>query len=91
MDISPPFGYKEVIPLQKNQKVRLLNPGEIPQFVRDLNAIPISFAEFAKVSASYPIVFTSGDQGATYSPVAVLGMTGGENLFVSKNGWAENT
>ena len=91
MEISPPFGYKEVVPLQKNQKVRLLKTGEIPPFVRDLNAIPISFAEFARVSRSYPIVFTSGDQGTTFAPVAVLGMTGGENLFVSKDAWAENT
>ncbi|MBS0336640.1 MAG: SapC family protein [Proteobacteria bacterium] len=91
MDISPPFGYKEVVPLQKTQKVRLLKAGELPPFVRDLNAIPISYAEFAKVARSYPIVFTSGDQGATFSPVAVLGMTGGENLFVSKDAWAENT
>jgi len=91
MDISPPFGYKEVVPLQKNQKVRLLKAGEIPPFVRDLNAIPISYAEFAKVARSYPIVFTSGDQGVTYAPVAVLGMTGGENLFVSKDAWAANT
>jgi hypothetical protein len=91
MDISPPFGYKEVVPLQKNQKVRLLKPGEVPPFVRELNAIPISYSEFARVARDYPIVFTSGDQGATYAPVAVLGMTGGENLFVSKNAWAENT
>jgi hypothetical protein len=91
MDISPPFGYKEVVPLQRNQKVRLLKAGEIPPFVRDLNAIPISYAEFAKVARNYPIVFTSGDQGATFAPVAVLGMTGGENLFVSKDAWAENT
>ncbi len=91
MDISPPFGYKQVIPLQRNQKVRLLKPGEIPPFVSDLNAIPISYSEFAKVSGYYPIVFTSGDQGKTYSPVAVLGMTGGENLFVKQDLWAENT
>ena len=91
MEISPPFGYKEVVPLQKKQKVSLLKVGEVPPFVRDLNAIPISFAEFAKVAHSYPLVFTSGDQGKTFAPVAVLGMTGGENLFVSKDAWAANT
>ena len=89
MDISPPFGYKEVVPLLKNQKVRLLKPGEVPPFVRDLNAIPISFTEFAKVARDYPIVFTSGDSGASFAPVAVLGMTGGENLFVAKSAWAD--
>ena len=89
MDISPPFGYKEVVPLLKNQKVRLPKPGEVPPFVRDLNAIPISFTEFAKVARDYPIVFTSGDSGASFAPVAVLGMTGGENLFVAKSAWAD--
>ncbi len=89
MDISPPFGYKEIVPLLKTHKVRLLKPGEVPPFVRDLNAIPISYTEFAKVALDYPIVFTSGDKGETFAPVAVLGMTGGENLFVSNNAWAE--
>src|SRR3954463_8233573 len=91
MDISPPFGYKEIVPLMKNHKVRLLKAGEIPPIVRDLNAIPISFTEFAKVALTYPIVFTSGHKRATYAPVAVLGMSGGENLFVAKDAWAAST
>jgi hypothetical protein len=91
MDISPPFGYKEIVPLLKTHKVRLLKAGEVPPFVRDLNAIPISYSEFARVALTYPIVFTSGDKGETFAPVAVLGMTGGENLFVSKDLWAERT
>lgn len=91
MDISPPFGYKEIIPLLKTHKVRLLNPGEVPPFVRALNAIPISYSEFARVTLDYPIVFTSGDKGQTFAPVAVLGMTGGENLFVNQGAWAEKT
>lgn len=89
MEISPPFGYKEVVPLLKNQKVRLLAPGEVPPFARELNAIPISYSEFGVVSHDYPIVFTSGDKGTTFSPVAILGMTGGENLFVKNGAWAE--
>ncbi len=89
MEISPPFGYKNVVPLYKNQKVRLLAPGEVPPFARDLNAIPISYSEFGVVSHDYPIVFTSGDNGKTYAPVAILGMTGGENLFVKDGVWAE--
>lgn len=91
MEISPPFGYKEIVPLLKTHKVRLLGAGEVPPFVRALNAIPISYTEFARVSLTYPIVFTSGDKGDTFAPVAVLGMTGGENLFVSKDLWAEKT
>ena len=91
MDISPPFGYKEIVPLLKTHNVRLLNPGEVPPFVRALNAIPISYSEFARVTLDYPIVFTSGDKGQTFAPVAVLGMSGGENLFVNKGAWAEKT
>jgi hypothetical protein len=86
MQITPPFGYKEVVPLLKQQKVKLLAPGEIPEFARNLNAIPISFTEFPLIAREYPIVFTSGDRGQTFAPVAVLGMTQGENLFVDDAG-----
>jgi len=44
MQISPPFGYKEVVPFLKTQKVRLLGPGEVPEFVQHGNAIPISMS-----------------------------------------------
>jgi len=91
MQISPPFGYAEVVPLYKNQKVRLLAPGEIPGFAQKLNAIPISYTEFALIAREYPIVFTSGDRGQTFAPVAVLGMTQGENLFFDRGAWAERT
>ena len=90
MQINPPFGYREVVPLYKNQKVRLLAAGEIPEFARKLNAIPISFTEFPLVARDYPIVFTSGDGGQSYAPVAVLGMTAGENLFYADGAWAPN-
>jgi hypothetical protein len=88
VQITPPFGYKEVAPLQKTQKVRLLKAGEVPEFARTLNAIPISYTEFALVSREYPIVFTSGDQGKSFAPVAVLGITAGENLYCSDAAWA---
>jgi hypothetical protein len=91
MQITPPFGYKKIVPLRRDQKVRLPPPGEIPEFVRTLNAIPISFAEFAPASRDYPIAFTSGDSGATFTPVAVLGLGSGENLFCSAQSWAPNT
>jgi hypothetical protein len=86
MQISPPYGYKEVVPYLKTQKVRLLGPGEVPGFVQNGNAIPISLTEFQPVARDYPIVFT-GTEGAL-APVAVLGLTGGENLFYSNGQWA---
>jgi hypothetical protein len=87
MQISPPFGYHEVVPFLKTQKVRLLAPGEVPEFAQRGNAIPISHTEFQLVARDYPIVFTTGDGGKTFAAVAVLGMVAGENLFYASGGW----
>jgi hypothetical protein len=89
MQIAPPFGFKEIVPLNRNQKVRLLAPGEIPEFARALNALPISYTEFALVAREYPIVFTAAGDAKTFAPVAALGMQDGENLYNHGNRWAE--
>jgi len=88
MQIAPPFGYKEVVPYLKNQKVRLLAPGEMPEFVQHGNAIPISLTEFQPVLRDYPIVFTARPGTQSFAPVAVLGLTQGENLFYRDGNWA---
>ena len=87
MQINPPFGYKEIVPLYKNNKVTLPAPGAVPDFCAQLNAIPISYTEFTVACRDYPLVFTSGDEGKTYAPVAVLGLTNGENLFLAGGAW----
>lgn len=46
--------------------------------------VPIVAAEFAKACMAFPIAFTKTDTGIT--PVAVLGLVGGKNLFVAKTG-----
>lgn len=91
MQIAPPFGYNEVVPFLKTHKVRLLGPGEVPQFVQRGNAIPISHAEFQPAAREYPIVFTTGDGGKTFAAVAVLGVAAGENLFYADDAWAPKT
>src|SRR5436190_562602 len=88
MQIAPPFGYKEVVPFLKNQKVRLLAPGEVPEFVQNGNAIPISLTEFQPVLHDYPIVFTGAENTQSFAPVAVLGLAQGENLFYQDGKWA---
>ncbi|MGH6784603.1 MAG: SapC family protein, partial [Sphingomicrobium sp.] len=88
MQISPPFGYSEVVPFLKTQKVRLLGPGEVAPFARSGNAVPISHTEFQPVARHYPIVFTAGgDGGANFAAVAVLGLSAGENLFYAGERW----
>jgi hypothetical protein len=91
MQINPPFGFKEIVPLYKNQKVRLPEPGALPEFVRATNAVPISYTEFGVACRDYPLVFTSTDDGASFSPVAVLGVSGAENLFLSNGRWDPST
>jgi hypothetical protein len=91
MQITPPFGYRKILPLRRDHKVRLPAPGAIPEFVLALNAIPLSFAEFAPATRDYPIAFASGDGGATFAVVAVLGLASGENLFCDATGWAPGT
>ena len=87
MQINPPFGYTDVVPLLKTHRVRLLQRGEVPAFAQKLNAIPISYTEFALAARDYPVVFTSGDGGKSFAPVAVLGMAAGENLYANADGW----
>ena len=90
MKINPPFGYKEIVPLNRAHKVRLLKPGEIPEFALGLNSIPISYSEYALVQRDYPIIFLAAEPKGTYLTVAVLGMTAGENLFNNGGKWAGN-
>src|SRR2546423_8653918 len=87
MQIAPPFGYKEVVPFLKTQKVRLLAPGEVPEFAQHGNAIPISLSEFQPVARDYPIVFTAADGTQSFAPVAVLGPPSGANPFLDNGHW----
>ena len=86
--IAPPFGYQEVVPLLKTHRLRLPAAGEVPEFLRRANAVPISHAEFQPVAREYPIVFTTGDEGKSFAAVAVLGIAAGENLFFADGAWS---
>ena len=90
MEIKPPFGYKDIVPLGRNQKVRLLAPGEVPGFASNLNSIPISYTEFALVAREYPIIFSTAGAKDSFAPVAVLGMAAAENLYNNGGKWASN-
>ena len=88
--ITPPFGYGELQPLNRADRV-LLPHGATPQFCRSVNALALSRAEFVAAARDYPIAFSSTDQ-KTYAPVAVLGLADRQNLFLQGNGeWDRNT
>jgi hypothetical protein len=91
MNITPPYGYSRIVPLEKHHRVLLpsAGAGAVPDFARHINAMAISFSEFAIAQRDYPIVFATADEGATFAPVAILGLADGQNLFVEPDGsWA---
>jgi hypothetical protein len=57
-------------------------------FTREVNAVPINMIEMPQLCHYYPIAF-SPDENAT--PVVLLGLRDGENLFVDSQGnWLEH-
>ena len=86
MNITPPVGYEQIIPLSKEHRVRLPRVEEVPPAFHRLHAIPLSLAEFRPASRDYPIVFVSGDAKERFTTVAVLGLQGQQNLFVMTDG-----
>lgn len=91
MQITPPFGYDEIVPLQKHHRV-LMRQDTTPAFCRHLNALALSFSEFSVAGRDYPIVFASLDEARSFAPVIVLGLEEGENLFIGAGGdWDPQT
>ena len=89
--ITPPYGYDDIVPFQKTHRV-LLRPGTTPGFCRAINALAVSYGELVAASRDYPIVFTSGDGGSTFAPVVVLGLAQRQNLFLtSQDDWDPTT
>lgn len=84
-----PLFYSNPIPLDKSKHTNLsLRRNMGLGFVANINAVPINVIEMPQISQFYPIAF-SPDENAT--PVAILGLRDGENLFVdAQNLWAEH-
>jgi SapC len=86
MKISAPIGYEQITPLTKGQRVALPRADATPASFQRLHAIPLSLAEFEPACRDYPIVFVTGDDGLTFSTMAVLGLQENQNLFVMTDG-----
>jgi hypothetical protein len=82
MQITPPYGFSEVVPLTKTHRVRLPQGRMVPPVFRSMTLLPVSCSEFPLASHDYPLVFISGDQGKTFTPMAVLGLEARQNLFM---------
>jgi len=80
--ITPPYGFQEVVALTKTHRVLLPKGSALPMTFRNMNPLPVSFTEFPIASRDYPLVFISADQGKTFAPMLVTGLAGQQNLFV---------
>ena len=54
-------------------------------FLREAHAIPVTVTEFGMAASCYPVIFVGDDK----TPVAVMGVRQGQNLFVDANGQTE--
>ncbi len=87
MNIKPPTGYTSVSPLLKNHRVALPSGEKVPAFARNMHALPVSFNEIAPASRDYPVAFSSGDGGNTFTLTAVLGLQQNQNMFLMQDGY----
>jgi hypothetical protein len=83
-----PLFYSQITPLDAQKHAGWgLKSGLDLSFAKNTHAVPVNMIECPQLAAHYPIVF-SPDTAAT--PVAVMGLRDGENLFVTNQGqWIE--
>lgn len=84
MDIKPPYGYQEIVPLTKQHRVLLPLERELPVVFRKLTALPLSYSEFAVACRDYPIAFVGSEANQSFIAMAVLGMENQQNLYVTE-------
>jgi hypothetical protein len=51
-------------------------------FMREAHAMPVTVTEFGMCAGSYPVIFVGDDR----TPVAVMGIRQGQNLYVNEDG-----
>lgn len=90
MQSDLPLFYKNPVLLRLEQhRNKALRPANGYGFSATTNAVPLLINEFAHAVRHYPIVFTGADRPTA---TAVLGLKGGQNLFVATNGaWRDAT
>lgn len=77
-----------IVPVRKeqHQKLKLATTRNISH-VDGQHIIPVSAAEYAQSSASFPIVLVKNPDSERFRSVAMLGLEAGENLFFQDEKW----
>src|SRR5690606_23806240 len=88
--MTGPAFFKNVVPLNRDRHRRLkLRMDGRATFAAGTHFVPLAAVELYEAARDYPIVFTGSEDA---SPVAILGLRAGENLFIDANGrWANGT
>ena len=76
--------YAKPEPLDPVQHARLgMNRTDRPySFAAHQHFVPLHVGEFGFAGVCYPVIFS----GAEYTPIAVMGLTAGSNLFIQEDG-----
>lgn len=78
--------YKNVVALDRDlHKSLKIKPAEHLNFAADASALPIVMGEFIEVARHFPTGFLRVDGGGIL-PVALVGLPGGKNLFLTEDG-----
>lgn len=78
--------YDRVTPVspQRHAKWCVDGASQRYQFSSGINSVPVTAVEFSAAALEYSIVFAGADEATM--PVAILGIEGSENLYVSADG-----
>lgn len=72
----------EPLSLEAHGKIGVKKIDQPFGFLREAHAVPMTVSEFGLGAASYPVIFV----GSEKTPVAVMGISQGQNLFVDDTG-----
>jgi hypothetical protein len=70
---------------EAHAKLGLINLAKPFGFAKTGHIVPVTLGEMGLASMSYPIIFA----GNNYTPLAVMGLKAGQNLFVTEDGGFE--
>lgn len=77
----------KIVPLNKEHhaKTKILDITDF-NFAKEHHIVYITMQEFARAAAIFPIVFLEDKENNAFRPVVLMGLSEGENLFVSADG-----
>ncbi len=79
------YNTPEPLNSEKHAKLGLKNVGKPFGFAKTGHIVPVTLGEFGLAAMSYPIIFAGPD----FTPLAVMGLKAGQNLFVQEDGGFE--